>query len=313
MAGDLPPPRLVRQPLKIEYLGAKPSPPPPLDGDGLMHPIGTTLLYGPGGIGKGWVACYLIRALHEEEYNPLILDFEGVRHEWMMRLNWMGVETVPYHAAEGPLTPSMVVGIRDVIEDRRITHIVIDSASAAKQRTAEADSGGQDVTIGMFRLLRSLTVPVFMIAHEGKTGTTPIGSTHFTTQSRLVWRAAGVANGTELRMTKVNDRELDEQPAIFTRVRRPDGIINVIRGWLLPEKPETKIENLADAVMRVMVDEKRSMSAEAIQKILVIEGREVTLSSIATMMRKLLMQGRLQRIGRGKYSVKVETVPYRTT
>lgn len=304
MDNALPPPRLIRQPVKFRYLGAKPKPPLPLVGDGLMHPLAVTLLYGPGGIGKGMVACYLVRALRAEECNPLILDFEGVESEWEFRLNSLGVEAVPYFPVDRALTSIVVADVRAAMAEDAITHIIIDSASAAKGRTTDADSGGQDVTMSLFRMLRSFGAPIFMIGHEGKKGDTPIGSTHFLTQSRLVWRGKGIANGIELQMVKANDRQIEPSPRVFSWIGN-ETELDIISGWLPEEKPET----VTDAILRIVASSDKSLSPSDVQIILGREGSTATLASVNALMGKLVRTGRLEKAYRGRYRNLTNPIP----
>lgn len=306
MSGDLPAPRLIRQPVKFKYLGGRPPEPPPLVGDGLMHPLGITMLYGSPGIGKGWVACHVIRSLQEEEYKPLILDFEGVTYEWRQRLWGMGIEQIPYYDSSGPLTARMAANIREAMLDVGVTHVFVDSASAAKTLTAEGDAGGQDVTMTLFRTLKLLGTPIFMIGHQGKTGAGPIGSIHFMSQSRLVWHAIGIANGTELEMVKANDRMKMGEKIVFTRVPGIEGRVNVVRGWTLPDEPEP--ESLTDAIIRIVYASSKSMSPSDVQIVVTHEGVLASVASVTTIMGRLVKDGRLEKAYRGYYR-KPNTTP----
>lgn len=297
-----------RRRLVVQYLGGRPPEPPPLVGDGLMHPLGITLLYGAPGIGKGWIACHVIRSLQEEGYKPLILDFEGVTYEWRQRLWGMGIEQVPYISFSGPLSLSTAGEVNATAEDHDWTHVILDSASAAKAITSEGDAGGQDVTMTLFRTLKMLRVPALMIGHQGKNGTTPIGSIHFISQSRIVWHATGVANGTELEMIKANDRPKLEEHIVFTRVPDGDGRTNVVKGWTLPVEPEP--ETLTEAIMRVMAGTDKSLTPADVHRTLTLEGNwQTSQASINTQMSKLADKGKLYKPYRGHYRLPTNLPP----
>lgn len=68
-------------------------PPPQLVGE-LLTPEGPTVLYGPGGTGKGVTACWLILRLVRSGHVVMVLDFEGHEREWGSRLRGLGATDV---------------------------------------------------------------------------------------------------------------------------------------------------------------------------------------------------------------------------
>lgn len=308
MPNELPRPRLIRQPLQIAYLIGDPPPPVDFHAGGVMHPESITTLYGAGGIGKGWVAAWVYRELVNEGYNPLILDFEGVIGEWWRRLRWMGFrEPIQYYEAERRLTVPMAGDIVETVRQEAITHIILDSASTARSRPTDNDSGGGDATVDMFKGMKSFGCPVLLLAHEPKNGEGPIGSIHFQSQSRLMWRARAVPNGTELRMTKANDVVMSDTPLTFYRVPTPDGGVDVVREWAGAAKVEA--ETLPSAIMRVMRERDRLMSPTDVQVILTREGMTVSLPLVTTTMGKLLAAKKLARPERGRYNLPTPDLP----
>src|SRR4051812_118896 len=60
-------------------------PPPPML-VGRLDPEGHTILYGPGGVGKGALTCWWIVRLVTDGHRVLILDWEGHATEWARRI-----------------------------------------------------------------------------------------------------------------------------------------------------------------------------------------------------------------------------------
>lgn len=266
---------------------------------GLMHPESITTLYGAPGIGKGWVSVWAYLQLIFEGYNPLILDFEGVQDEWWRRFRSMGYrEPVAYIEPDSYFTTPYAANIIETVRHNEFTHVIIDSASAARPKLSDNDAGGSDATIAMFKSLKAIDVPILLIAHEGKQANGPIGSIHFRSQSRLVWQAKAIPNGLELRMTKANDVPMSNVPVSFYLV---DGVIQRRNEVVEKVSAPTVTESLINAM-----SPSRSWSAEQMQRRLTEEGFDVSLSKVASLMRKMYMDGKLIRVGRGRYAIPPE-------
>lgn len=299
---------------EFEKVGDLPPPPPPLVGGGIMHPQGITLIYGQGGIGKGWIACYAIRALVEEGYHPCILDFEGFRWEWLTRLYWMGIrheDGVGYLTVDGHMSRELSDEVGFALEAEGYTHVILDSVSAARKAAREADSGGGDAAMDLFRSVNHMGKPALMLAHEAKRSAGPIGSVQYTNQSRLVWHATSPSNlSVELAMEKVNDRPHAGKSLTFSWVILPDGATDFVRGGMTrqPEKAQQE-ESTTHAILRILKAVDRSMDREQMQKALYDEGREIDVVKVGNIMRLLLREGKVTRVDRGRYAFPVPQEP----
>lgn len=274
-----------------------------------MHPDGITILYGQGGVGKGWVACYAITALVAEGYFPCVLDFEGYRYEWLQRLYWMGIredDGVGYLNVDTNLTREVAGEIAEAL-DAGYTHVILDSVSMAKKMSRESDSGGWDVAVDMFRAIKLLERPTLALAHQAKRSTGPIGSVQYTNQARLVWQVTQPSNLlVEARMEKVNDRPRQGKPLTFSWVPGPDGSTDFVRGGQArSDRREAQEESTGNAILRILKAVDRSMDREQMQTALSEEGREVDIVKVGSLMRELHHKGRLTRVDRGRYAFPV--------
>lgn len=310
MSGDLP--RSVRlTPLDgrgrlqpKSFLGERP-PRAPLVAEGLMHPHSTTVIYGHGGVGKGWVAAYAFRALQAEGHNPVIFDMEGVEWEWDERLTGMGCVVLDaYLSIPAPLTVAYAIEVAELAQEYGWTHGILDSASVAKGKTRDADSGGQDAAVALFQNIQLFGIPTLLLAHEAKKGEGPIGSVQYTAQARLVWHAtAPTSLTTELRMTKVNDRPLESKSLTFTRHVLPGGVVDIVRDLGAIRKPaDAEKESASAAILRLMRERDRSLDAMEIQRFLSDLGYEVPLTSLRVILSRFVRDGKLIRPQVGRYA-----------
>ena len=188
-----------------------------------MHPKAITLIYGHGGIGKGMLALWVIRELRDEGFYPIVLDYEFNDWEWKSRARSMGLVFPVRVPTEGILTESSAQQMAEYFHDHEITHCIIDSATAAKARATDNDFGAGDSTVEFFRYMRLLRVPVLLIGHEAKStgkNSTPLGSVHFITQSRIVYHAeANGVSGIRLTCIKANDRDKSDLHFAFKIIK----------------------------------------------------------------------------------------------
>jgi hypothetical protein len=177
--------------------------PPPLVGP-YLTPEGVTILYGPGGTGKGFVALHLARELMRVHNMRVgILDFENHPYEWGRRGPAMGYTETDstmrywtpnggdYWADEpGPLV-RVAKRIRELLDSERVDYIIVDSFTAA---TSGAEGmGGQADALDLFEGLKVLNRPTLVIAHVASVGpkwpAKPFGSVHVRNQARSLWAA----------------------------------------------------------------------------------------------------------------------------
>jgi hypothetical protein len=192
--------------------------------DGLMVPEGVTVLYGPGDVGKGHVACEAIR--HLVMLGPvLILDYETHPSEWRRRLGMMmqtpQLSRVAYMVPELSL-PKEAANIRDEVARIGAKSVVLDSYQAATP-DGRVHAEQADVPREMFRALARVGVPGLVLAHVTKSGgdhqAYPYGSVFVHNYARMTWSAAKLSQEdeplrVELRCRKSNDRK-PELPRVY--------------------------------------------------------------------------------------------------
>ena len=290
-----------------ETIGNEPPAPPLLIAGGIMHPNNTTLLYGDSGVGKGWVACWIVRELVREGYNPVILDFENVKYEWMYRLYGMGIrprDGVEWVRVDQSLSMEAARELAWLLFELGSTHVILDSASVARARVGNNDAGGQDATVRLFRAINALDLPTLVLAHRGKDGSkSPIGSMQFLAQARLVWRAEAEGLNTTLYMDMVNDRFKDEHPRPFTRVLLPDGYTDVVEREDISLPRQHNPDSLQERCVDLLRSVNRSMTPSEVQRALPKDGEGYdSLTVITATLTRLVKQGRLIKPKRGYYA-----------
>jgi hypothetical protein len=110
----------------VDLAAYRMAPPPPLLG--VLSPEGTTVLYGDGGDGKGWVAAKWASQL---DAKVAIIDFENHPNEWAYRLDKFGMTDTLY--VSPPVTLERWANERAarLLRNAKIGFLVIDSAMYA--------------------------------------------------------------------------------------------------------------------------------------------------------------------------------------
>jgi len=155
-----------------------------------LDPEGHTILFGPGGVGKGAVACSWIVELVRTGRYVLILDYEGHAGEWSRRIHSLDpvahasglirylTMTQPLHEAAGL--------IQLETERLAIDYVFIDSAVLA----AGGDPLKPEIPARYASALVTLGVPVTSLAHitKGKDANRyPFGSVFWHNYARMTW------------------------------------------------------------------------------------------------------------------------------
>jgi len=168
--------------------------PPPLLVDRL-DPIGHTVLFGTGGVGKGVTACGWIRNLvNVEGRNVAILDYEGHPEEWSRRLRGLGADTdnifiwEPLNKDFGKPRPlwDQAEEIREVFDALNISVAVVDSAVPAAYG---ADPLRPETAMLYARGVQVLGRPTLTLAHvtKGDSMAYPFGSVFWHNLARMTW------------------------------------------------------------------------------------------------------------------------------
>lgn len=159
-------------------------PPPHL---GILAPSGTTVIYGEGGDGKGWIAASMIRGLLRHGIKSAILDFENHPSEWAYRLDRLGVslDQVAYFQPGGPMGKWADSKVATVLREKGVQFLVIDSAMYASN-TDDPYSPQGAMQYKQARL-RLGNLPALLLAHTAKGGTSIYGSVFWRNEARITW------------------------------------------------------------------------------------------------------------------------------
>ena len=204
--------------------------PGPLIADGLMVPgRAVTVVYGPGGVGKGHIACEAIK--HLSAIGPvLIVDYEAHESEWGNRLDAMEVRDNVFYVVPKLQLPKETEAIREAVERTGAKAIVLDSYQAATP-DGRVHAEQADVPREMFHALARIGVPALVLAHvtksSGEHPPYPYGSVFVHSYARMTWSVRKLSQEdeplrVELRNQKSNDRKL-ELPRVRVFTREADG------------------------------------------------------------------------------------------
>ena len=233
------------------------SPPPPLL-LGRLDPVEHTILYGPGGVGKGALTAQWIATLTQAGTPVMILDYEGHDGEWSRRIDGLrgDLESVAYIA---PLRAGLgaiwehVASIRACAEANPGLVLVIDSAVMA---VAGADPMDPETPGRYFAALQQIGAPSLTLAHVTKLHDPryPFGSAFWHNLARVTWSL----------MPKGEDILLQCQKA--SNWAKPPAATVEMTWWngMLTEVTERKaVERLMDRIVEVLADGPATVAAIA--------------------------------------------------
>ena len=156
-------------------------PPDPLLG--VLSPEGTTVLYGDGGDGKGWVAAKWASQL---DSRVAIIDFEGHPNEWAYRLDKFGFTSPLYVAPATTLEKWASERTARLLRDEGIGFLVIDSAMYASN-VEDPYSPASALAYKRARA-RLGNLPTILLAHTTGGQDKVFGSVFWRNEARIVWR-----------------------------------------------------------------------------------------------------------------------------
>lgn len=241
-AGPIPAPEPNADSFTLAMLDRTPPPPLLLD---RLDPLESTILYGPGGVGKGTLTVrWIVDLVTIREVRVLVLDYENHGPEWARRVFGLaGVDVLssvewraPLAEARGPIWDH-ADWIRDTCARLGIGYVVIDSAIMA--------CGGQDPlkpeTPGHFNAaIQQLGLPSLTLAHVTKLHDAryPFGSVFWHNLARVTWSLMPKGEDIILTCRKANNYlkpspqaitttwhegalgEVSERPAMFSLLDR---------------------------------------------------------------------------------------------
>lgn len=182
------------------------APPPPMLIDRL-DPLGHTILYGTGGVGKGALSCWWIANLVRDGRRVLILDYEGHPEEWSRRIAALapdvhGSDALRHLAPTDPLARA-VPEVLWTCDTYDLDYLVIDSAVMA----CGTDPLKPEAAAIYAAALVVLGRPALSLAHVTKVDDPryPFGSVFWHNLARMTWSLTGVEDETLLKHRKHNN------------------------------------------------------------------------------------------------------------
>lgn len=211
-------------------------PPLPLLIDRLA-PDGHTILFGPGGVGKGVTAAWWIVQLVKEGLRVLILDYEDHPTEWSRRIAGLYRQDVPqgqvHHVSPlsaawkgaGGAIWNQQTDIKAIAERFDAQVLVIDSIVPACVGM-DASKGGTDVTSQYSAALQQIGLPALSLAHVTKDGaqTYPFGSVFWHNLARVTYSLSSGPDGVSTLMTMRKHNNYQRRPAVVMTAEWREGI-----------------------------------------------------------------------------------------
>lgn len=166
-----------------------------------LNQTGPTVLYGPGGVGKGMTSVYLVWQLVNAGLKVMVIDFENNDEEWGRRARNMGyspddLTMVAYRApfsTDWTAPKGSLHDIADLLrqdcDDHGIDYLVIDSYVAA---TSTGDAmGGSASAQEFFNAITRIGRPALVLAHvtgaASRFPDKPFGSVFVHNYARETW------------------------------------------------------------------------------------------------------------------------------
>ena len=159
--------------------------PPEPPWGGVVSPSGTTVVYGDGGDGKGWVVARLISLLQKK---VAILDFEMQPQEWGYRLDKFGINLrdVPYFSPATTFDKWATESAAKSLREAGVEYLVVDSAMYASNVDDPYSPNG---ALAYGRARRRLdNLPALLLAHTTGNVDKIFGSVYWKNECRIAWR-----------------------------------------------------------------------------------------------------------------------------
>lgn len=162
-----------------------------------LDPVGHTILYGTGGVGKGALACQWIINLVDDGHRVLILDYERHPEEWSRRIGSLskGVHGSPAVRHLVPSKPIRLASaqILETCAAHGTDYIVVDSAVMACGNDPLKPEAAAEYAAGLLEI----GLPALSLAHVTKVDDTryPFGSVFWHNLARMTWSLTSADDG----------------------------------------------------------------------------------------------------------------------
>jgi len=201
--------------------------PPPDPLLGVLSPEGTTVLYGEGGDGKGWIAAKWASQLSKMGIGVAVLDFEQHPSEWAYRLNKFGDTKTMYINPTVTLDKWADERATKLLRSCRIGYLVVDSATYASD--IEDPYAPAAPIAYQFAMERLGKLPSLLLAHTAKGSEGIYGSVFWRNQARITWHLVrhGITRQRSIECRKANAYGQLEGQRINIEFDERQGILNL--------------------------------------------------------------------------------------
>jgi hypothetical protein len=189
----------------------------------VISPEGTTVLYGDGGDGKGWVAAKWASQL---DARVAVLDFEHHPSEWAYRLHRLGEDNALYLAPPTTLEKWASERAVRLLRAKGVGFLVIDSAAY----TSSAEDPYSPAGVMAFKRARARLgdLPTILLAHTSKGSEGVYGSVFWRNEARIVWHLTKNSTGQrQLVCKKSNAYPSLEGQTFMIEFNEESGILNL--------------------------------------------------------------------------------------
>ncbi|MCC7372597.1 MAG: AAA family ATPase [Chloroflexi bacterium] len=222
----------IGQRLGVRTLAEMSMEPPPPMLFGRLDPLGHTVLFGTGGVGKGLLAAWWTLQLAKAGQRVLICDYENHPDEWARRVYAMGgshllgevIHVAPLTAAWGGQRGAIWEQADDLLRlasDWDATFLVIDSIVPACSGTDPLKPEAVSQYAGALELIGR---PALSLGHVTKSDDLryPFGSVFWHNLSRVTWSAK--KSGERILLTHRKHNNYERQPATLVEISWLDGL-----------------------------------------------------------------------------------------
>lgn len=294
------------EPLSVRGDEMDTSPPRPLL-LGRLDPTEPTILFGPGGVGKGALACSWIKGLTDDGHVVYILDYEDHEGEWGRRLKGIGTDLArvrwvpPFRRGLGGLLSgkASLERLKADMDAQGATYLVVDSIVIACAGSDVMDAATPPLYAEAIQFLGR---PSLHLAHVTKAHDVryPFGSVFWHNLARMTWSLSEKGGETILANQKASNYR--RQGAQSVECLWIDGILRDVS-----ERPaaQTLLDRIAEALGDGPLTPKEI--ADALSEGLPPEERIARTTVAATLSRHLSAErerSRVTAVGEGRWGLR---------
>jgi hypothetical protein len=243
----------------------------------MLEPDGPTMLYGPGGLGKGMTIAWMISELVELGIRPLIYDAENRPKEWARRTSGLGVDRGKVVYVQPSELPTELRGeplwtvaphLGRIADAAGCGIVFVDSVLAAMNVSEDRLRGDAGAPYEFVAALDRLERPSVCAGHtpKGSPDGDPYGSVSWVNAMRFLWHgstAAGDGHRVRWRPRKKNERgHIATVQLVFlygedNRPRKVEKLEDelVVRDWITSQLMDLAEATVADLAEEMIIDD----------------------------------------------------------